>query len=112
MSKKKIKGIVINPLINKITEHVFNDETFLDEVYETIECCIITTATQLTKLDPILIDDNALSVEYNRWFQVDNDPNLLFYGTGVIIGATEDELISTTLSLDEVKKRITFQEDE
>ena len=111
--KKKVKGIVIDSLLGKVREQIFNDDTILTEIYETLECHVMTVPIKLSAVDSLYVDDMPYLEEknYYRAFMLDDDPEKIFYGTGVILAGVNSEFISTTLTAEEVRKRVTFEDE-
>ena len=113
MSTKKLTGIVIDPIRKTIESKQLDDDTILDQIYATIDCIVITAPCALSNIDYLYVDEEASynGTDTSILFCLDNAPDKIYAGKALILGDTGDDVCSTTLSVEDVKERITFKKN-
>jgi hypothetical protein len=105
-----MKAILIDPVAKTVTE-VENDGT-LKDWYKLLDCDTVEVATYLNEQnDSILVDENgfaAISLD-SKFFSVKGG-HQPFAGRGLVVGVDDNgETISPTITVEEVKALVSFQ---
>lgn len=103
---KKITGILIDVWKKEVREVTFED--VLDSYYSLINCDIITTAPYDEDHD-LIVDDEGLLKNPDRFFSFNDVRSPQYAGNGIIIGFNnQGEWISHRTSLNDIRRSITF----
>ena len=111
-----ITGILIDPFLKKLTNVNVGTDHTLQDMYKHIGCSYVETVNykHLHVVEDIWVDEEGLlkPTGEQRFFKVSNLPYLhngVIAGRGLILGSTrEGETISTSLTIEEVTPRITW----
>ena len=83
----------------------------LDDYYRFIKCDLITSVSVPNNEDhDVIVDDEGLLKPFKGLFSIDDENEPQFAGNGLIMRVNEDSgnWITSKLSVDEVRKRVTF----
>ena len=107
-----MKAYLIDPKEQTITQ-VEHDASDYKNISRTIECDYFTTVVLNEHDDTIYLDDEGLLyMDIKYMFQIDNNENFCYAGKGLVLGTDkefgrEGESCEPTITLDELKKRVT-----
>ena len=103
---KKIKGILIDVYNKKVEEIEF--ENTLSKYYEIIKCDLVTT-TPFDVNDDLIVDDEGLLKNPDRFFSFNDMREPQYAGNGIIVGFNDKgEWISHSVNLKAVQKSVVF----
>jgi len=104
---KNVRGILINSQTETITEVYVNGD--YTEIYRIINVDLFTVVNLDNKGNALFVDDEGLLKNPEFFFKWDGYHQPLA-GNGLILGTDDEgESVSTTLTLEEVKARVTFK---
>ena len=109
-------GILIDPFLKKVTNVNVGTDHTLQDMYKHIGCSMVEVVNykHISVVEDIWVDEEGLlkPTGEQRFFKVSNLPYLhngVIAGRGLILGSTrEGETISTSLTIEEVTPRITW----
>lgn len=105
MTEETKKAILIDVNEQSVTEIYLVPD--LDAMYNAIQCDCFTTA-EIDENNDVFVDDNGLFTK-DKFFNFDG-AHQPFAGNGLILGINHEtgESVDTTLTLEEVRARVTF----
>jgi hypothetical protein len=103
-----MKAYLIDPKERSITQ-VEHDDSDYKNISRAIDCDYFATIDINEHGDTIYVDDEGLLIQDVKYmFCLDGNPNNIYAGKGLVLGTDEEgESCEPTITLDDVKKRVT-----